>query len=302
MSLQFIFDRNLSPLLPRVADFLHASLSTTEDVRRLMEQEQFLHSLWSGGPLPSVLDASMMRHVLDIGCGAGTWLQSMASFYPSLYLSGIDRDEAAIEAARVLNAFNSRVRLQVRNLACGEIGNYVVAGYDLVHVRFMAGEMTPRQYATLLREAVCSCRPGGQVMVCELELPLSDSNALTHLMRLWQLVLEHEKRAFTSQIPNQLGIVPWVQQTLRSANCHPVHEEMFYAQCAYGGEGYLHFCRSLEQMMQRLRPLLLRSGSISMAELEGLECEVRREVASPKFYGLCPVHVLIWQRGPVQVH
>lgn len=302
MSLQFSFDRKHAPLLPRVADLLHPSLYTAEDVQRLLEREQLLHDLWGGEPLPAPLDISAMRYVLDIGCGVGTWLYSMARHYPRLHLMGIDRNRNTIDAAQALNAANTRVHLQARDITGDALATCTIGGYDLVHLRFLIGEATPHQYAALIREGVRCCRPGGIIVLCEAELPLSASSALKHLMLLLQLTLEHENRAFAPRVPNQLGIVSWAQRTLRATNCTPVMEEMYYAQCAYGDAGYLHFCRHLEQAMRRIRPLLLRTRCITVSDLDNLESEVRREVASQKFYGLCPLHVLAWQRGPVQVH
>ncbi|EFH89752.1 class I SAM-dependent methyltransferase [Ktedonobacter racemifer] len=302
MSLQLSSEPKYAPLPAYAADLLHASLYTAEDVQRLLERELLIQDAWGGGPLPASIFPGDALHVLDIGCGAGTWLMSMSQAYPHMHLVGVDRDASAISTAWTLNARHVDVRLyqcDAHNMGVSEGEN---ASYDLVHMRFLASDSAPHQYAALLREAERLCRYGGLITVCEIELPISDCKALNQLMNLLRQALERDDRAFTSETSHQLGIMSWTQRCLQAFNCKLVQDEMFYIPCAYGSKGYLLFCQYLEQIIRCIKPLLICTQTIALEELDELEHEVRCEVASQKFYGLCPLYVQSWRRLYPQSH
>lgn len=296
MFLQLSSEQKYAPLPVYAADLLHASLYTAEDVQRLLERELLIQDAWGGGPLPASVFPGDALHVLDIGCGAGTWLKSMSQAYPHMRLVGVDRDASTINVARTLNACHAGVNLyqcDAHSMGVSECKN---TSYDLVHLRFLAIDNSPHQYAALLGEAERLCHYGGLIIICEIELPISDCQALNQLMYLLQQSLERDDRAFTPEISHQLGIMPWTQRCLQAFNCKLVQDERFYIPCAYGSKGYLLFCQYLEQIIRCIEPLLICTQTIGLEELDQLEHEVRCEVASQKFYGLCPLYVQSWRR------
>ncbi len=79
------------------ADYLHGY--SAEEQSRLVSQALYLEA----GIYPSIAFAQA-KHVLEVGCGVGAQLSILHRRFPQVHLTGIDRSEAQLAAARALLA------------------------------------------------------------------------------------------------------------------------------------------------------------------------------------------------------
>lgn len=117
--------------------------------------------------LPAV-QAKLERgaEVLDVGCGHGRALVNMAKAYPESRFTGIDILESAVARARAhaeAEGVSDRVRFAQHDLADGIPGTFdLITALDVVH----DVQDPPR----LLRDARAALRPGGRMMIMEINV------------------------------------------------------------------------------------------------------------------------------------
>ena len=128
------------------------------------------------GPLPSVVDLEHVHDVLDVACGVGGWVSEMASLYPSLHVVGIDTRAFFLEQARSSLREKANVTLRVVDMHRLE-EQFAPQSFDLMHLRFLAGEVTYKRFPELLLSLGRLCRAGGFMVWTEAELPETNSEA-----------------------------------------------------------------------------------------------------------------------------
>src|SRR6266700_3093708 len=121
-----------------------------QEVERLLGQQRLLSEL-IGGTLPPSVNMPQEGWVLDVGCGAGTWVHEMARRYPSLQIVGIDSNASSIQQARQLtrNLPNVLFLLQDMHHLEGEI--FTPDTFGLIHLRFLADNVLDQYYPRLLQ-------------------------------------------------------------------------------------------------------------------------------------------------------
>src|SRR5262245_44437567 len=72
-----------------------------KELSRLMIQDQMITAAM-GGVLSEQADSSVLRQVLDVGCGTGGWIIEAARTYPEMSLVGIDISQRMIKYANAL--------------------------------------------------------------------------------------------------------------------------------------------------------------------------------------------------------
>jgi SAM-dependent methyltransferase len=106
--------------------------------------------------------------VLDVACGGGRWLVSVARQFPECRLSGVEFEPDSVARAirRVADAgLEGRVRIEAREI----VTMTFPAGFDLVYVQDALTEI-PDPIASL-RAAWAAVRPGGRLVVLDWCLP-----------------------------------------------------------------------------------------------------------------------------------
>src|SRR5216684_2591286 len=89
--------------------------------------------------LVDACDLENARSVLEIGCGAGEWLRSVARDYPRLQCIGIDQDEGMVMMANALAQQDglSQVGCFASDLNSIDPELFPLEKFDLVHVSFL---------------------------------------------------------------------------------------------------------------------------------------------------------------------
>ena len=183
------------------------------------------------------------RAVLEIGCGAGEWLRSIAREYPQLQCIGVDQDKAMVMMANAQSERDGLAQMRCFEADINDIDPelFPLVKFDLVHLSFLSRYILDVNYAGLARTCAALCRPGGFICWTEAELPVTNSPAFERLVGLLCEALDKAGRIFIpesmmepSVIQEQsakkrkpgkiykrhhLGITPMLGLWLREAGC-----------------------------------------------------------------------------------
>jgi ubiquinone/menaquinone biosynthesis C-methylase UbiE len=189
-------------------------------------------------------DLENARSVLEIGCGAGEWLRSVARDYPRLQCVGIDQDEGMVKMANALARQEGLAQVGCFASDLNSIAPelFPLEKFDLVHLSFLGRFIMSADYGGLARMCAGLCRPGGFVCWTEAELPVTSSPAFERLVGLLCEGLEEAGQSFipasmwelsallaksygtmgvdrTEYKRRHLGITPMLGSWLREAGC-----------------------------------------------------------------------------------
>src|SRR3989442_4500130 len=70
----------------------------------------------TGGAIPSSLDVSQVRRILDVGWGVGGWVQEIARHYPAIEVIGVDRSAYFVEQGQALVSDMRNATLLVKDI------------------------------------------------------------------------------------------------------------------------------------------------------------------------------------------
>ncbi|KAI8054678.1 S-adenosyl-L-methionine-dependent methyltransferase [Syncephalis plumigaleata] len=118
-----------------------------------------------GGNCPMVTELDMSR-VLDVGTGDGLWLMEMAAEYPSVDFIGCD----------IVDMMGHTPLPKNCRWEYGNILNKLSHddnSFDLIHQRQIGCYITEKQWPYVARELFRLCRPGGRIILVEIELSLN---------------------------------------------------------------------------------------------------------------------------------
>ena len=105
--------------------------------------------------------------VLDLGCGGGDVAAVLSKMASVGHVAGVDFDPAVIEIAR---AEARAAGLRNVELRVGDVTDLddEDGQYDVVHARFLLSHL--REPAPVLRRMVALCKPGGAVVVQDIDI------------------------------------------------------------------------------------------------------------------------------------
>jgi ubiquinone/menaquinone biosynthesis C-methylase UbiE len=174
--------------------------SNKDEMARLEVLDKMLTTSM-GGVLLELPDPTILRRVLDVGCGTGHWLIETARAYPTIEkLIGGDISEKIIEYARAQAesaALNRRVQFQTMDAL--RILEFPDASFDLVNQRGGTSWLRTWDWRKILLEYQRVCRPGGIIRITEANMNVeSNSPALTKICNLSLETFYHSGRLFTA--------------------------------------------------------------------------------------------------------
>src|SRR5690242_5602314 len=122
--------------------------------------------------------------VLNIGCGAGEWLRSLAREYPQLQCIGVDQDKGMVMIANAQAERDGLPQMRCLEVDINDIDPelFPLVKFDLVHLSFLSRYILTVDYAKLARTCASLCRPGGFICWTEAELPVTNSPAFERLV------------------------------------------------------------------------------------------------------------------------
>lgn len=260
-------------------------------------------SEYMGGALPAALDLSHVRQALDVGCGVGGWIYEMAWRHPTIQFVGIDRNVAFIECARkrILGGVANATYL-VQDMFHLDEFTYAPASFDLVHLRFLAGEVRPQQFPLLLRALRRLCRPGALLVWTEAEFPLTNSLALQCVCDWVQRALRAGGRAFSPG--SAFAATAFMRSWLASVGCHILHDHAYALDVSaplgpLADDPTLHeiFCRQAGGFAQQVRSFIL-DAQVAVPEVFDEICSlIQNELHAESFRGVCYLRTVIGRVG-----
>ncbi|KAG2211826.1 hypothetical protein INT47_004512 [Mucor saturninus] len=147
-----------------------------EENERLMTMHYILKSKFGGNflsPIRQVLSSEMNRSkVLEIGCGAGTWILEMASEFPNTEFVGLDDCPLFPASMKPRNA-----RFKLQNVLKGL--PFKDGEFDFIYMRLMMIYFTPEELTKLLREISRVLKPGGYFEVLDTNYTIRNAGPIS---------------------------------------------------------------------------------------------------------------------------
>ncbi|WP_165423363.1 class I SAM-dependent methyltransferase [Ktedonosporobacter rubrisoli] len=267
-------------------------LLSQREIARLLLQHRLLSELL-GGPLPPMLDISRIHQVLDVACGIGCWDHEMALRYPTMQLTGIDKNPASIMQAQAFMNEVRNVTLMVQDILTLDRGPFVPASFDLIHIRFIEADIYFQDFARLVYTLARLGRPESFLVWRESELPLTSGNACDQLEALLLSAMQKAGRAFAPGISLSMGIAAWMRYWMRLAGYRILQEKADFIDISYGRKTHEAFYEQAVAFCEQARPFLLKTGVITAPDYEELFKQVQQEMQEAMFCGVWPIRTLI---------
>ncbi len=177
------------PLREHESTYVVQDRTNREDIIRLEIQDKMMTAVM-GGVLEGVGDPTLLRRVLDVGCGTGGWLTEVAKTYPTIEkLVGVDISCTMVKYARgETEALALDERVEFRTMDALRILDFPEASFDLVNQRAGLSWLRTWEWSKVLLEYQRVTRSGGIIRITEGNVDVeSSSPALT---ALWDICLE----------------------------------------------------------------------------------------------------------------
>jgi ubiquinone/menaquinone biosynthesis C-methylase UbiE len=163
-----------------------------------------------GGILPEQTNTSGLRRILDVACGPGGWLISVAKESPAIsQLVGVDISPKMIEYAQKqaqAEKVGDRTKFLVMDVQ--RALTFPDDHFDLVNQRSATSFLRTWDWSKLLSELLRITRPGGIVRLTEPDLmPVSNTPAFTRHVDLMVEAFYNSGHLFTANrqaVPNEL--------------------------------------------------------------------------------------------------
>ncbi|QBD78680.1 class I SAM-dependent methyltransferase [Ktedonosporobacter rubrisoli] len=243
--------------------------------------------------MPRLIDYSPFRRVLDVACGAGSWALDIARRYPKLWVLGIDNNAAYIERATAiaLNEGLSNVEFLPKDITEVAVAGYAKRPFDMIHLQFVASEITPAYLPTLVHTLAELCRQGGYIVWSEVELPIPNSLPCEQFCQLIIAALRAAGRSFS---PGPvLGITPLIGSWLHSERCCIEHDLAHIIDVSADAALRKQFLMQASELGQQVRPFVLNCGIVSYEEYERLFQQTLKDIQMLTFCGICYARTII---------
>jgi ubiquinone/menaquinone biosynthesis C-methylase UbiE len=235
------------------------------------------------GLFPSSVDLSKKHAFLDIGCGPGEWVLSIAEQFPASRVSGIDISELMIRYASFSAELQHLANVQFQVMDARQPLAFPDASFDVIHARFITGFQSTTTWPLLLRECFRLLRPGGIICNTEFEeLGVSPSLALTRYNHLVVKAARQAGQCFTEE-GDQYGITAVLARLLQKAGFGNIQQEASVLNYSAAMPAHASMYDNFNTFLKLLQPFLVRSNVASQEELDSLYEQVMAEMQDEDF-------------------
>lgn len=247
-----------------------------------------------GGLLPSYVVPAHESHVLDIGWGMGESVHELALKYPSAHITGIDMDVSTVEYAQSLVRRLANATIFVQDFHHLDDTVLTPTSFGLIHMHFLALEISLQQFPSLLSSLARVSRPGGLLVWTEAELPITTSLACQHLCALILQALQASGHALSQG--NSLGLTAQMSGMLNDAGYKFTQSKAYAIDISARSRGNDAFITQLSLSRSQIRAFLLESELTTITEFEDLYVEMQQEIQEEQFCGLLYVRTVVASR------
>jgi ubiquinone/menaquinone biosynthesis C-methylase UbiE len=222
------------------------------------------------GIFPEGLDLSNVHDVLDLACGSGSWVHDVAYSHSHILVEGVDINQALIDHAL------AQARVQgLQNASFGVMDilqplDFSDQSFDMVNARCFS-EIVPTLYwPTLMRECIRILRPGGVLLLTDLNHVGSTNSAAGE--RLHNLLIEATQRAgrgfFISEEPT--GNAHTFASLFQQTGYQDIQSKVYRVDFSVGTESHRYFYENLLAIFQATKALILQTRLIEEKEYNKL--------------------------------
>jgi len=253
------------------------------EMARVMDQGSLLTKSM-GGLLPELADLFNIRHVLDIGCGPGDWVQEMAFAYQEKDIVGIDVSQQAIEyasaQAHVRQLDNAHFSVMDATKPLG----FPDGMFDLVNARTI-GFLPTSVWPELMKECMRIMRPEGVIRLTESEWSFSNSPALEAITWIFFKALKAADQSFSPD-GRRHGITTMLGGILRDAGYTNVRQVPYVIDFSAGTEAHASICKNWRVVYKLSQPFFIRTGVTTQEEVDQLYEQMQIEMMLDNFRGI----------------
>lgn len=246
------------------------------------------------GLFPTYVIPAHGFHVLDIGWGMGESVHELALKYPSAHITGIDMDISTVKQAQSLIHGLDNATIFVQDFQHLDETILTPASFGIIHLHFLAGEITLQQFSPFLQSLVRHCQPGGLFVWTEAELPITTSLACQHLC--WLVLQGLRARGHAYSQGNSLGLTARTSRMLSNVGCKDIHTKAYAIDISAKTKGNDVFIAQLSSLRQQICAFLLEMGITTVTRLEDLYLEMLQEIQEDQFCGLLYVRTVVAKR------
>ncbi|MBX5449559.1 class I SAM-dependent methyltransferase [Thermogemmatispora sp.] len=276
-----------------------AAADLPPEVREEIIRHDYLLHMQGGRLFPEAIDIENIERVLDLGCGSGEWVFSLAQRYPRLFICGADLDRRLLQRAQARRNRAGLHQLEFRHMDITRPFPLAERSFDYIHMRACARFIAASVWPALLAECQRVLRPRGWLTLVEIELCESSSSAFVELRQLFNRCWYQLGYAL-DQSGLSFGVASRLYGMLLATGLRQVAYDVYIADL--GRQPQPSLVRSteatepvetittlfLKQCLTEVRlatPLIIQQGLISPPELAALLEQAERELQAPDLCG-----------------
>jgi len=253
------------------------------EMARVMDQGSLLTKSM-GGLLPELADLFNIRHVLDIGCGPGDWVQEMAFAYQEKDIVGIDVSQQAIEYASAQAHVRQLDNAHFSVMDATKPLDFPNGTFDLVNARTI-GFLPTSVWPELMKECMRIMRPEGVIRLTESEWSFSNSPALEAITWIFFRALKAAGQSFSPD-GRRHGITTMLGGILRDAGYTDVRQVPYVIDFSAGTEAHASICKNWRVVYKLSQPFFIRTGVTTQEEVDQLYEQMQIEMMLDNFRGI----------------
>ena len=237
-----------------------------------------------------------LHDVLDIGCGPGGWVLSLAQEFPDTQVTGLDISQGMVNYATTLARAS---KLDNAHFVVGsaiEPLPFPENSFDLVNARQIEGVIPTALWPKLLQEMVRITRPGGIVRLTGNEWGVTNSPAY-ETFQSW--ILQGYRRFEVNHAPDarNYGISNMMSRYLRDAGCVQVQERPCFMDISAGAEQHQDAYKMWMIASELLEPFFVSAGVTDSATYRNMKPQLSIEMSDKDFRGIIYI-MTAWGKKP----
>lgn len=254
-----------------------------EEMVRLVKQAHlFDHSITSLYPERAGAQAATYRHILDVACGPGNWILTLAERYPQTQFTGIDLSERMIEYARMQAEERVLPNVEFHVMDATKPLTFIEESFDLVNLRLVSYFMQTNNWKRLFQECRRVLRIGGWIQATDGDMNVKvNAPALVKLSDVIVKGLWKTGQSFCESGPTT-GITAMFPSLLQDAGFVSIETIAHVIDYSAGALAHDAIVRNFTSILELLQPFLVRSG-MKKEEIDRLYQQADREMHSEDF-------------------